>query len=90
MQSTIDHLGISAPKDQFEDIVNWYRRALAPLKYKEIMRFPGAVGLGAETPDFWIASKDNCPRQEIHFGLVAPGVFTRRGPRSHMGYVPYE
>ena len=75
MASKIDHLGISAPKDQFESIVEWYLKALAPLNYKELMRFPFAVGLGDQVPDFWIAGKDDCPRQELHFAFTAPGMF---------------
>ncbi|GFF34678.1 hypothetical protein IFM61606_04743 [Aspergillus udagawae] len=71
MPSTIDHVGIYAPKDQFESIIDWYKKALAPLNYKEIMRVPGAVGLGSETPDFWIAESDEQGRG-IHFAFVAP------------------
>jgi lactoylglutathione lyase len=77
MPSTIDHVGIYAPKDQFESIIDWYKKALAPLNYKEIMRVPGAVGLGSETPDFWIAESDEQGRG-IHFAFVAPGVCSYR------------
>ncbi|GIJ85062.1 hypothetical protein Asppvi_003917 [Aspergillus pseudoviridinutans] len=71
MPCTIDHVGISAPKDQFESIVDWYKKALAPLNYKEIMRVPGAVGLGSDTPDFWIGETDEQTRG-VHFAFVAP------------------
>ncbi|RHZ58345.1 hypothetical protein CDV55_102358 [Aspergillus turcosus] len=71
MSSTIDHVGIYAPKDQFESIIDWYKKALAPLNYKEIMRFPGAVGLGSEHPDFWISETDEQYRG-VHFAFVAP------------------
>ncbi|KAF7113857.1 hypothetical protein CNMCM5793_004912 [Aspergillus hiratsukae] len=71
MSSTIDHVGIYAPKDQFESIIDWYKKALAPLNYKEIMRFPGAVGLGSEHPDFWISETDEQCRG-VHYAFVAP------------------
>ncbi|KAF7164851.1 hypothetical protein CNMCM5623_009278 [Aspergillus felis] len=69
----IDHVGIYAPKDQLESIVDWYKKALAPLNYKEIMRVPGAVGLGSEAPDFWIGETDEQTRGKgIHLAFVAP------------------
>lgn len=74
MSSTIDHVGIHAPKDQFESIIDWYKKALAPLNYREIMRFPGAVGLGSEHPDFWISEADEqCGG--FHFAFIAHGRF---------------
>lgn len=75
MPSTIDHVGIRAPKDQFESIINWYKKALAPLNYREMMRFPGAVGLGSEHPDFWISETDEqCGGS--HFAFIARGMFS--------------
>lgn len=70
MSSTIDHVGIHAPKDQFESIIDWYKKALGPVNYREIMRFPGAVGLGSEHPDFWISETDEqCGG--FHFAFIA-------------------
>ncbi|KAF4207352.1 hypothetical protein CNMCM8927_003095 [Aspergillus lentulus] len=70
MSSTIDHVGIRAPKGQFESIIDWYKKALAPLNYREMMRFPGAVGLGSEHPDFWISETDEqCGGS--HFAFIA-------------------
>ncbi|EDP50931.1 conserved hypothetical protein [Aspergillus fumigatus A1163] len=75
MSSTIDHVGIHAPKDQFESIIDWYKKALAPLNYREIMRFPGAVGLGSEHPDFWISETDEqCGG--FHFAFIAHGCYS--------------
>lgn len=75
MSSTINDVGIDAPKDQFESIIDWYKKALAPLNYKEIMRFPRAVGLGSGHPDFGISETDEQCRG-VHFAFVAPGVFS--------------
>ncbi|KAL4931436.1 VOC family protein [Aspergillus undulatus] len=72
--SRIDHVGITAPREQFEALIEFYKTALAPLKYKELMRFPGAVGLGDQVPDFWISeSKVETPQssQSLHFAFVS-------------------
>ncbi|KAF9894308.1 hypothetical protein FE257_007811 [Aspergillus nanangensis] len=71
--SKLDHLGIFVPKDQFESIIEWYKAALAPLNYHEIMKFPGAVGLGDQVPDFWVSiAKDGAAPQQVHFAFSAP------------------
>jgi lactoylglutathione lyase len=72
--SKIDHLGIYAPPDQFEKLIEWYLSALSPLNYREIMRIPGAVGLGDQVPDFWIAEKEGAGPQQVHFAFTAPGM----------------
>ncbi|KAL4786893.1 Glyoxalase/Bleomycin resistance protein/Dihydroxybiphenyl dioxygenase [Aspergillus varians] len=69
--SRIDHVGINAPTDQFESLIEFYKKALAPLKYKEIMRFPGAVGLGDQVPDFWISEAKTDAPQGLHFAFSA-------------------
>ncbi|KAI9371078.1 Glyoxalase/Bleomycin resistance protein/Dihydroxybiphenyl dioxygenase [Aspergillus egyptiacus] len=69
--SKIDHVGINAPTGQFEDLVEFYKKALAPLKYKELMRFPGAVGLGDEVPDFWITETTADTAPNLHFAFVS-------------------
>ncbi|KAL2869580.1 VOC family protein [Aspergillus lucknowensis] len=69
--SKIDHIGINAPEDQFESVVEFYKKALAPLKYKELMRFPGAVGLGDQVPDFWIAATKADTPQNVHFAFTS-------------------
>ncbi|EAU38754.1 hypothetical protein ATEG_00108 [Aspergillus terreus NIH2624] len=71
-RSNIDHLGIFVPADKFESTVEWYLAALAPLKYKKIMEFPGTVGLGSQIPDFWVAIKDGPAPQNVHFAFSAP------------------
>lgn len=75
----IDHLTIPVPEEHFEPLVEWYKKALSPLGYKEIMRFPGVVGLGSEFPDFWIAQKEIHIPTGFHFAFSAPS--TKRPPR---------
>ncbi|KAJ5873415.1 uncharacterized protein N7473_013288 [Penicillium subrubescens] len=70
--SKIDHLTIYSSKEEFEPLIEWYKKALSPLGYKEIMRFPEFVGLGAEIPDFWIAQKNTNIPAGIHFAFTAP------------------
>ncbi|KAF7586289.1 hypothetical protein BBP40_009145 [Aspergillus hancockii] len=72
LRSKLDHLGIYAPPDQFEALIEWYKNALSPLKYRELMRFPGAVGLGDQVPDFWISEKKVAAPQQVHFAFTAP------------------
>ncbi|KAL2855780.1 Glyoxalase/Bleomycin resistance protein/Dihydroxybiphenyl dioxygenase [Aspergillus pseudodeflectus] len=69
--SKIDHIGINAPTEEFESLVEFYKKALAPLKYKELMRFPGAVGLGDQVPDFWISETKDQTKQNVHFAFVS-------------------
>lgn len=49
----IDHIGIAVT--DLDRAAAFYERALAPLGYTLMMRFPGAVGFGADgKPDLWI------------------------------------
>ncbi|RHZ55340.1 hypothetical protein CDV55_101349 [Aspergillus turcosus] len=70
--SNIAHISISAPKEQFESIIGWYKAALAPFKYRELRRIPKAVGLGSEVPDVWVVQDDVPKPQRLHFALMAP------------------
>ncbi|OJJ31444.1 hypothetical protein ASPWEDRAFT_45369 [Aspergillus wentii DTO 134E9] len=70
--SCIDHLSIIASEEEFEDLIEWYKTVLSPLKYKEIMRFPGAVGMGKEVPDFWVTQKERTAPSQLHFAFTAP------------------
>ncbi|KAL2787791.1 Glyoxalase/Bleomycin resistance protein/Dihydroxybiphenyl dioxygenase [Aspergillus germanicus] len=69
--SKIDHVGINAPTEEFESLIEFYKKALAPLKYKELMRVPGAVGLGDEVPDFWISETKDQTKQNVHFAFTS-------------------
>ncbi|RHZ62028.1 VOC family protein [Aspergillus thermomutatus] len=70
--SNLAHISISAPKEQFESVVGWYKAALAPFKYRELRRLPKAVGLGSEMPDLWVVQEDVPTQQRLHFALMAP------------------
>lgn len=49
----IDHIGL--PVSDLERSKAFYQAALAPLGYRLLMEFPGAVGFGIPPkPDFWI------------------------------------
>lgn len=74
--SNIAHISISAPKEQFDSVVGWYKAALAPFKYRELRRIPKAVGLGSEVPDLWVVQDDVPTQQRLHFALMAPGIVT--------------
>ncbi|KKZ64904.1 hypothetical protein EMCG_09193 [[Emmonsia] crescens] len=51
----LSHIGICVPAARFDEVVAFYKAALAPLGYKEHMRpAPHVVGLGVYYPDFWI------------------------------------
>lgn len=70
----INHLSITAPAAQFEEVVQWYTKTLSPLGYIELHRFPGAVGLGPDgQPDFWITAKETWTKSPIHIGFNAAG-----------------
>jgi hypothetical protein len=70
----INHLGITVPADRFEEIVEWYKKSLTPIKYTEQARYPGAVGLGADgVPDFWLTAKEDFSKQDLHIAFTSPG-----------------
>lgn len=66
----IDHMGILV--SDLDASVAFYTRALAPLGYAVVMRFPQFVGLGvAGKPDFWIAT--GSPTDKLHIAFRARG-----------------
>jgi catechol 2,3-dioxygenase-like lactoylglutathione lyase family enzyme len=50
--------------------VAFYRAALAPLGYRVLMEFPGAAGLGAGMPDFWLMATEQ-PLNATHLAFSA-------------------
>ncbi|KAF4554343.1 Hypothetical protein D9617_4g000960 [Elsinoe fawcettii] len=51
----IDHTSLSVPQSKLEDIVKFLLASLGHMGFKEFMRpVPNAVGLGDQTPFFWI------------------------------------
>ncbi|KAF1850617.1 glyoxalase/bleomycin resistance protein/dioxygenase [Cucurbitaria berberidis CBS 394.84] len=56
----LDHIGITVPAARFEEVINWYLAALAPLGYTMQKEYPGhGVGLGPDklSMPFFIAAK---------------------------------
>jgi len=53
----IDHIGIGVRN--LDASVAFYEKALAPLGYKMLMKFPEAAGFGKDgKPDFWIGRSE--------------------------------
>ncbi|KAF2742100.1 hypothetical protein M011DRAFT_481977 [Sporormia fimetaria CBS 119925] len=55
-----DHMGFDVHPSKFNETVNFYTAALAPLGISKQMEFPGeAVGFGRSKiePPFWVAAK---------------------------------
>jgi catechol 2,3-dioxygenase-like lactoylglutathione lyase family enzyme len=66
----IDHMGILV--SDLDASVAFYTRALAPLGYEVVMRFPQFVGFGvAGKPDFWIGI--GAPSDKLHIAFRARG-----------------
>ena len=77
----IDHIGIKTP--QFEAMVSFYEKALAPLGHANFIRLPLALtqgvkvgGFGNERPQFWIEEGTVKP-EPIHVAFTA-------GSRQHI------
>jgi len=66
----IDHIGVQVT--DLDRSVAFYTRALAPLGYELVMKFPFAAGFGvAGKPDFWIGPGK--PTDKIHVAFRAKG-----------------
>lgn len=62
----IDHVTVRV--QDLSRVLDFYRGALAPLRYQILMQFPGAAGLGADgKPDLWLMQTD----QPVNPGHVA-------------------
>ena len=65
----IDHIGIGVRN--LDASVAFYEKALAPLGYKMLMKFPEAAGFGRDgKPDFWIAGEGKLERP-VHVAIIA-------------------
>lgn len=65
----LDHVIISVPANRFDEVVEWYLAALAPIGYTKQKDFPGmAVGLGPKknSAPFWIGAKDGAEIAATH------------------------
>jgi hypothetical protein len=74
---TIDHFSFNVPPSKYEEVVNWYLAALAPLNYTKQINIEGvACGLGDSpyTAKFWIGQNDDPSKQVsgvFHLGFKA-------------------
>jgi catechol 2,3-dioxygenase-like lactoylglutathione lyase family enzyme len=64
----LDHISLRV--QDHSRAVAFYRAALAPLGYQVMMEFPGAAGLGAGMPDFWLMATDQ-PLNPTHVAFSA-------------------
>jgi catechol 2,3-dioxygenase-like lactoylglutathione lyase family enzyme len=62
----IDHVSVRV--QDLSKLVAFYREALAPIGYKVIMEYPGAVGMGSSMPDLWLMQTEQ-PLNPTHIAL---------------------
>ncbi len=62
----IDHVSVRV--GDLSKLVAFYREALAPIGYKVIMEYPGAVGMGSTMPDLWLMQTEQ-PLNPTHIAL---------------------
>jgi len=64
----LDHISLRV--QDHSRAVAFYRAALAPLGYQVMMEYPGATGLGAGMPDFWLMTTE-LPLNPTHVAFSA-------------------
>ena len=65
----IDHVTVRV--QDLSRALDFYRGALAPLRYDVLMEYPGAAGLGSDgKPDLWLMETDE-PLNPTHLALSA-------------------
>ena len=64
----LDHISLRV--QDHSRAVAFYRAALAPLGYRVLMEYPGAAGLGASMPDFWLMTTEQ-PINPTHVAFSA-------------------
>ena len=64
----LDHVSLRV--QDHSRAVAFYRAALAPLGYRVLMEYPGAAGLGAGMPDFWLMTTEQ-PINPTHVAFSA-------------------
>jgi catechol 2,3-dioxygenase-like lactoylglutathione lyase family enzyme len=64
----LDHISLRV--QDHSRAVAFYRAALAPLGYQIMMEYPGATGLGAGMPDFWLMTTEQ-PLNPTHLAFSA-------------------
>jgi catechol 2,3-dioxygenase-like lactoylglutathione lyase family enzyme len=64
----IDHVTVRV--QDFPRLLDFYKAALAPLRYQVVMQFDGVAGLGADgKPDLWLMQTDQ-PLNPTHLALA--------------------
>ncbi|HVY37566.1 MAG TPA: VOC family protein [Polyangia bacterium] len=64
----IDHVTVRV--QDFPRLLEFYKAALAPLRYEVVMQFEGVAGLGADgKPDLWLMQTDQ-PLNPTHLALA--------------------
>lgn len=65
----IDHISLRV--SNFDKALAFYSKALKPLDYSVVMKFPGAAGLGTKgKPDFWLTAT-SLPVNPTHVAFAA-------------------
>ena len=68
----IDHTGIRV--SDLDKSIAFYTKALAPLGYTLLAKFPGGAGFGANNkPDFCLDGSGKPPNDQIHVAFRASG-----------------
>ncbi|PKS13147.1 hypothetical protein jhhlp_000489 [Lomentospora prolificans] len=64
----IDHTGIQVSLADYEKVVAWYEKALAPLGYVKMIDVGPAVGFGEKGghPDWWVSSRETGNNSSHH------------------------
>ncbi|HSS40413.1 MAG TPA: VOC family protein [Polyangia bacterium] len=97
----IDHVTVRV--QDFSRLLDFYKAALAPLRYEVVMQFPGVAGLGADgKPDLWLMQTDQPPNpthlafsgerdliDAFHAAALAAGANDNGGPGLRPDYHPH-
>ena len=96
----LDHISLRVQDHQ--RALAFYRAALAPLGYRVLMEYPGAAGLGADMPDFWLMateqpinpthvafSADRATVDAFHAAALAAGASDNGQPGLRADYHPH-
>lgn len=74
----LDHLAISIPADKYQETLDFYLAALAPLGYEQQASYQDGkvVGLGIKGagPDFWLAGMSDKGTSGAHWAFSTDGM----------------
>ena len=84
MPLTLDHTALVVPASKLDDFVKFVLAALEPLGLKEMMRpVPNSVGLGDQTPFFWVTGIEGDARTLEAFVQNEHTAFSAKGEYRH-------